>query len=167
MTSYAFWINPSRGIAIYVSIHHINTILDNPALFSFTRKELENVYSQYGEKIGFEGKAREVIMKEAILKGWIRIRKYPARPVIIEAAKVDDKLMNALCLWAMDILSGIKIPLPEGGKLSVKEFPYTEIMMKELMGQTVETTTVKDLASKECTSSLQYIHDRSLYALAR
>jgi len=163
MTAYAFWINPSRGLAIYVSIHHINTILDNPALFSFTRKELENIYSQHGEKIGFEGRAREAIMRNAILRGWIRIRKDPARPVIIEAAKVDNKLMNTLCPWARAILSGLQIPLPGGGNLSVKESLYTEIIMGDLMGQTIKTT-VKALASKDCTSSLQYLHDRSLYA---
>ena len=70
----AYWISPKAEI-FCVSITHIKYIMDNPKSFLFSYDKIVKVFEEYNESIGFEGKARDTIMKELITNGWIRIRK--------------------------------------------------------------------------------------------
>ena len=70
----AHWISPVQ-IVYEVPFTHIRLIIDQPERFSLTKDEILKIYEDHNEPIGFEGKARDKIMKDLILKGWIRIRK--------------------------------------------------------------------------------------------
>jgi len=75
----AYWISPSGQIvpAEGEAISHINMIFKRPEFFGYTRKQLEDLHKKYGERIGQEGKAREEIMCDLLLKVWIRIPYLP------------------------------------------------------------------------------------------
>jgi hypothetical protein len=70
----AFWVK--NGTIYEVERTHIRFVLDNPELFNRKKEELVSVFATYGEKIGFEGKAREEIIRSLVGEGWIRIRHY-------------------------------------------------------------------------------------------
>ncbi len=70
----AFWV---RNGQIYEVLRtHIRFVLDNPGLFDRTKDDLIAAFRKYGEKIGFEGKARARIIREAVDDGWVRVRHY-------------------------------------------------------------------------------------------
>jgi hypothetical protein len=72
----AYWITP-EGEVIEVERKHINKIIGNPELFGLSFEKITEVYARYSEPLGLEGKAREEIMRNLILQGWIRIRWKP------------------------------------------------------------------------------------------
>jgi len=55
---------------------HINYIIEYPEKFGLTPEYIKQVYDNFNEKIGFEGKAREALIKEVSKNGWIRVRHY-------------------------------------------------------------------------------------------
>jgi hypothetical protein len=55
---------------------HITHIIRNPSIFGFTQENIKDEYRKWGEKIGFEGKARKALIIKACENGWIRIREY-------------------------------------------------------------------------------------------
>lgn len=113
----AFWARlGKRGIEVYdVSQgNHIGKILDNPTLFGLTREEIENLYAQYGEPIGLEGKAREEVIKHVAKEGWVRIRHYTGRndywSIQTDDTEKRKKEIKAFCYWAL------KVPRNEEGE---------------------------------------------------
>jgi len=78
MRGAGFWVKGSEIIKLADANAHIHTVMRNPQDFGFSgAEELKSVYREFGEKIGMEGKAREVILKQAMRNGWIRVRHYP------------------------------------------------------------------------------------------
>lgn len=75
MDERAFWIDPN-GVIMPVMRSHIAAVIADPVLFGVTREYIESVYREYGEALGWEGKAREEIIKRLIIEGWTRIRDY-------------------------------------------------------------------------------------------
>lgn len=74
----AYWISPN-GHIIPVSIKHIDSVIEDPKTYGYTREEINDLHKKYNERIGQEGKARHSILINLIMKGWIRIRNYPRR----------------------------------------------------------------------------------------
>jgi hypothetical protein len=74
----AFWISPT-GKIIEVRSTHIREVIDNPELFGLELSKIKELYLTFNEPLGFEGKARDIIMKELILNRWIRIRWRPKK----------------------------------------------------------------------------------------
>ena len=72
----AYWITP-EGEVVEVERKHINKIIGNTELFGLTIEKIKETYDKYSEPLGLEGKAREEIMRNLILQGWIRIRWKP------------------------------------------------------------------------------------------
>ena len=70
-----FWINKHDIFDVSIS-SHIKFIINNPEKFCLTTKVINEVYTKYNERIGFEGKAREEIIKNVLKYGWIRVRHY-------------------------------------------------------------------------------------------
>ena len=56
---------------------HVRYIIDDPPRFGLTREQVNEAYARHKEPIGWEGKAREELIKRACATGWIRIRHYP------------------------------------------------------------------------------------------
>ena len=75
MDERAFWISP-QGTIFPVTRSHINEVITNPERFGLTRGGIEAVYRKHKEPLGWEGKAREEIIKGLIVEGWIRIRDH-------------------------------------------------------------------------------------------
>ncbi len=95
----AYWLSP-KGKVHEVNQTHIMFILDNPELFKTTKIDLVEVYKKYKEKIGWEGKAREEILTEALKKGWVRIRDYGNNGWSLQVWELDNYTKNVIWKWA-------------------------------------------------------------------
>jgi hypothetical protein len=69
------WIAPT-GEILRVNTTHIQDIISNPEKFGTTSQFINDIHKEYGEKVGQEGEARELIIVNALKRGWIRIRAY-------------------------------------------------------------------------------------------
>lgn len=104
--SVAFFLSQT-GDLIHVPLNHISTVIADPQRFGLTREEIENVYKDYGERVGVEGKARREILLRIIADGWIRIRRYPNRRWSVTANNLTPAVQKLLQGWAGKMLSGI------------------------------------------------------------
>jgi hypothetical protein len=100
----AYFICPD-GKLINVISSHIDTVIKGPEAFGCTGEEINSVYERFGEPIGLEGKAREVILKHLIQKGWMRIRKYNNH-WIVNVNNIDRRINDCLCSWAKNVITG-------------------------------------------------------------
>ncbi|HPC71448.1 MAG TPA: hypothetical protein PLB48_06565 [Treponema sp.] len=75
MEDAGYWYRNCKLFNIGVK-KHINYIIEYPEYFGLTREYIEQVYASFNEKIGFEGKAREALIKQVSKDGWIRLRHY-------------------------------------------------------------------------------------------
>ncbi len=103
----AYWISP-YGDIIGVDTTHIDTIIKNPEIFGLTKKEIEDTYDKYNEKVGIEGKARHDIMDNLIQDNWIRIRFVPkAYTFTVETnSNFNKKKQDYIWWWGASITNG-------------------------------------------------------------
>lgn len=98
----AFWIKDRRIYECESS--HIRFLLDNTGLFGFKKEDLVEIFRKHKEKIGFEGKAREEIIRSAVKKGWIRVRKYVSPKyywsIQFDAYEKRKAAVDNFILWA-------------------------------------------------------------------
>ncbi len=78
---YAFWIIPKRYLnksqtpVPAVEITHIDFVIEHPEMFGLTFDSIQKTYDKYGEKLRFEGKARDEIIYDLLQYGFVRVRK--------------------------------------------------------------------------------------------
>lgn len=75
MQAKGYWYYNKQIFEVTTS-KHIDWIIKYPEKFGLTEQDIKSIYDKHNEKIGFEGKAREELIRMAISKGWIRIRHY-------------------------------------------------------------------------------------------
>jgi len=75
MESTGFWYREGKIFDLGAD-KHIGLICKYPDIFNLKLDYIREIYNEFGEKIGFEGKAREVLIKQVSKDGWIRIRHY-------------------------------------------------------------------------------------------
>ena len=138
----AYFVCPD-GNLINVSSSHIDTVIKEPEAFGCTGEEINSIYERFGEPIGLEGKAREVILKHLIQKGWTRIRKYNNH-WIINVNNIDTRINDCLCSWAKKVISGSVT-----GKIEDK---YAVVRIKSFASSAV--TTLEALSDKHKGSLL-------------
>lgn len=54
---------------------HIRTVLNDPERFGMKKETLIALYQECNEPIGFEGKARELVLEKLLRSGWVRVRQ--------------------------------------------------------------------------------------------
>lgn len=100
--AFAYWIDPyGHIIPVYDNEKHITQVLQHPEKFGLDIEEIKQIYDAENESFNMEGKAREKIIKELLLRGWIRIRRY-LRPDMytINVNRLNNKTKNYLYKWA-------------------------------------------------------------------
>ena len=100
----AYWISPSGDI-FPVNIHHINFISENKELFGITDEYYTSTFKSFKEKLGFEGKARQILMEEAFQKGWIRVRQSENIGWKIEMLKYSAKEKSNIEKWFNHVIA--------------------------------------------------------------
>ncbi len=98
----AFWISP-EGKILEVGTSHIAKIIQEPGIFGLKVKHIRQIYREYGEPMGHEGKAREKILLNLISQGWIRLRRYPNTCWKINIDELSDYTQKILIKWATEI----------------------------------------------------------------
>jgi len=104
MNCSAFWIS-HKGQITEVKTNHITAIVNNAKLFGFSKEYIEGVYSNYGERIPIEGKARRELIDEAVGRGWIRLRRYRNSHWSITIANLDHRTCYLITDWANKMLT--------------------------------------------------------------
>jgi hypothetical protein len=100
-----YWISPDGKILSDFRVH-IQAIIDSPESFGSSKDEIDKLYKKYKEPMGFEGKARQQLMEQAIARGWIRIRYYPKNDQFsVELSRLDTRRKDYLSVWAKELLS--------------------------------------------------------------
>lgn len=128
----AFWVSP-RGEVIAVPMRHIANILQDPKKFGLTQADIDAVYRRFNEPTGWEGKAREELMLDAMKRGWIRVRR-SMNQWVIQAWRLSRSQKDAI--WDF-----ITYALKRGivGKNS-------QITLHDIKGDSVVTSSAKELA---------------------
>lgn len=96
----AFWINPYGEILDIGGAKHINSIIQSPEKFGFSKEEIQQMHQTHNEPVGIEGKAREEMIKDAMQRGFIHIRLYPNKFWAVNAWRFHKKAKQALSKWA-------------------------------------------------------------------
>lgn len=136
--TFAFWITP-KGEIIGSMRSHISMVVSDPSKFGLTRDYIREIYEKYGEKVGFEGKAREEIMKQLISEGFIRIRKYGNSGWVVDVNRLMKKMKERITKWAEKIT--------EKGIAGIKETSkFTSVKILDETGQT-KTMPISKLAA--------------------
>jgi len=97
MNCNAYWIHIS-GEIIPVNTTHIAEVVKMPEHFGYTRERIEVEYAATREPVGFEGKARQVIMTDLIVNhGWVRVRYTPRSDSwVVEMKKLTGEISQLL-----------------------------------------------------------------------
>lgn len=99
----AYWISPDGDIYL-VPKKHINFIAENLEMFGIFQKGFVELFEKFGEPSGFEGKARNEVMTDAIRQGWVRLRYNPNNHSwTIELRNFDIKTKQNLGKWIEEI----------------------------------------------------------------
>ena len=83
-----FWVSDAEIMENDES--HVRVVWENSEKFGFTREHVKEIYEDFGETPGSEGRAREVIIREAAKHGWIRVRHYVNRGSDYWSIQADD-----------------------------------------------------------------------------
>jgi len=76
-----YWYNTATGDIKDVSTSkHIQAVIDKPEDFNLDKKIIEDTYALHDESLGYEGDAREILIKRIVgSSDWARIREYQTR----------------------------------------------------------------------------------------
>ncbi len=81
-------------------------VIKNPKRFALTREDIIAAYERYQEKLGIEGQARREILSGLIVRGWIRIRRYPDIGWSVNISHLNTGTASLLVDWARTMLQG-------------------------------------------------------------
>ena len=100
-----FWQRENKVDELFSS-SHVQFIIDHPALFNLTQKRILEIYGWQLEPLGYEARAKEILIKHAVAQGWIRIRHY-FRPYDYWSLQVSNSFtqrrqIEDFLLWAIE-----------------------------------------------------------------
>ncbi len=134
----AYWISP-KGEILPVMTNHIDVVIKYPEKFGLTSSRIKEIYNQYNEKIGQEGKAREEIIVDLLKKGFIRIRRYK-NTYSLNIGKMSKKIKDILFDWANKLI--------KTGINGMKEKDrYIPINIQGFQDHFMKTLTIQDIAN--------------------
>ena len=144
--SIGLFISP-QGEVVEVEQSHINTVILYPARFGITTQEIESVYAKHKEPVGVEGSAREEILCNLVMQGWIRLRRYikPQEQWSITVNELNDRTRLFLHDWAGKMLAG---------EMGFREDdPHKPVVITELASGTIHCNSISEVASPEFTTT--------------
>jgi hypothetical protein len=148
----AFWISPD-GLIFKVGTSHIAEIIRKPDIFGLNIKHIRQIYKEHGEPLGHEGKARNIIVREVISRGWIRLRRYPNKYWKVNLTNLSNQVYQTLNLWAKQMLrSGVAGFIEGDGYLPViiihpdAHFEYRATMNELAQNQDIQKENFQEAA---------------------
>lgn len=139
----AFFISP-YGELIPAGHHHIDTVIENPEKFGWTKERIENEYKKHKESIGHEGYAREKIITDIVKKGWMRVRYMPNFGSFkIQLFKFDKDAKERIYDFS-NIVKSKKPKIDVGYKIG----EFTAISVIDLNANEIFYSEIADLTSK-------------------
>ncbi len=136
-----------HGEVFEVEQSHINTVILYPARFGITREEIESVYAKHKEPVGVEGAAREEILCNLVMQGWIRLRRYikPQEQWSVTVNELNEGNSLFLHDWAGKMLAG---------EMGFREDdPHKPVVITELAVGTIHCSSISEVVSLKCTNT--------------
>lgn len=104
IASSAAWISP-LGQIILVEQSHVISIITDPALFDLPADLPRQLFSECGERLGTEGRARDILIRRVVASGWIRARRYANRHWSFTTRTFDSVTLDRIRSFADYLLS--------------------------------------------------------------
>lgn len=101
-TKPGYWITPA-GRMIRVHPDHLAFVQSHPDLFGFTRQEFDSICSYHRDILQNGGKVREAIIRDIVLDGFIRVRRY-AGHWSINVPHLTPAMRESVTRFAAEIL---------------------------------------------------------------
>lgn len=95
----AYWITPGGEVIHVKGRRHIEIIISDPDKFGESLMTITREYKDNNEPLGYEGKARQVIMYRVISRGYIRIRQQ-RNQWMIQVWNISEDTMRLIRNWA-------------------------------------------------------------------
>lgn len=95
----AYWITPDGEVIHVKGRRHIEIIISDPDKFGESLMTITREYKDNNEPLGYEGKARQVIMYRVISRGYIRIRQQ-RNQWMIQVWNISEDTMRSIRNWA-------------------------------------------------------------------
>ena len=100
-----FWLRESKIYEVSSS-SHFEFIVDHPEFFDMTSERVRAICNWQREPLGYEARAKEILIKHAVSLGWIKIRRY-LEPSDYWLVQTDNTLQRSgqirnFVLWAVD-----------------------------------------------------------------
>lgn len=137
------WISPD-GKILKVDVNHVTDLINNAQTFGFTREYIESVYKKHNEPLYSEGDAREVLINEALTRGWIRVRNYK-NYWSVTVHKLTDRLKKILRDWVNTFVKS---------KLMSK---YDEIRILEVLSDNLKSVEADDILAYALEESVEVL----------
>lgn len=140
--SVGLFISPV-GEIVQVHQSHINTVILDPPMFGITTQRIESIYAKYNESLGIEGSAREEILCELIMRGWIRLRRYikPREQWSVTVNDLDNRTRLRLHHWAGKMLAG--------GLGFTEDDPHKPVVISELGSRSITYASILETSLPE------------------
>lgn len=140
----AYWISPSGSILPVVGGIHINNIVKDPRSFGFTSEKLQATFEKHGESPDQEGNARNELMNDAMIRGWIRIRRRN-RPDFwsVQSGVLNKPFYKRMRNWAWDMLGAEAAHKFDDIRMNAVS-PNQSMMLKRDDRTTFEELTIGD-----------------------
>jgi hypothetical protein len=135
--SIAFWLAPD-GVTHYVPVTHIQFVIDHPDLFSVSLEELHQRYQINNEPWGCEGTTRDEAIRELIVNGWTRVRRY-ARDYSVNVPVLSEHHRTILSRFARMLLN-------EGYDGRYEADVYMPMRIMEMASGKVSTETIQQVS---------------------
>jgi len=80
MNKGGYWLKETtvyNTLIVDIGFHsHIRYLIRNHSAFQISKATIEKTYAKYNERMGFEGRAREELIINALTNEWIRVRHH-------------------------------------------------------------------------------------------
>ena len=97
-----YWVTPD-GRTIRVTPDHLGFVQSHPEMFGYTRQEFDCIYSYHRDVLRNAGKVREAVIRDIVLNGFIRIRRYPDR-WSINVPQLTPEIRESVTRFAVSML---------------------------------------------------------------
>jgi hypothetical protein len=110
----AYWLFPDGPVRT-VGTSHVDELIRDPAAFGWTRAEIEAAYARHGEPLGWEGFAREELIRATVKRGFVRVREHIGRGGCVWSVTVgamDEPTRALLSAWVERVEPAWKRGMP-------------------------------------------------------
>lgn len=133
-----YWIDLTGEIK-RIRESHVQELIAQPEKFGLTRTEIQDAYTKYYERLGWEGKGREELLRTVIARGFVRIRKRGNQGYSITVHRLTEEAMALIRKWTVKVLNG---------EIGEEEDRFASVTVVPLVGGQPLRTTLEEAGKR-------------------